>query len=67
MNPTASFTADIARDDAFFRIVRHLFSSSFLFAAGTLLATYDDEPPYVLTAASETPETPPAMIPNLPA
>lgn len=60
MNPTASFTADSARDDAFFRIVRHLFSSSFLFSASTLLATYDDEPPYVppepRDAAGDDPE-----------
>jgi hypothetical protein len=52
MNPTASFTPDSARDEAFFRIVRHLFPSNFLFSASALLASYDDdEPPYVPAVA----------------
>lgn len=54
MNPTASLAPDSARRDAFFRIVRHLFSPSFLFSTSPLLATDDDdEPPYVPTGATE--------------
>jgi hypothetical protein len=63
MNPTASFTPDSARDDAFFRIVQNLFPPKFLFSASTLLASYDDdEPPYVPAAA---PKAPPKVVEDM--
>lgn len=34
---------DDARDSAFFRIVASLFPEAMVFAAGVLLASYDDE------------------------
>ena len=44
-SPAATFTCG---DAQFFRIVQSLFSPSFVFGAGVLLGTYDDEePPYV--------------------
>ena len=33
----------VARDEAFFRIVQSLFKPSWVFAASTMLASYDDE------------------------
>jgi hypothetical protein len=45
MNPTDSFRC---ADAQFFRIVRSVFAPSFVFGAGVLLGSYDDEePPYV--------------------
>ena len=33
-----------ATDDTFFRTVAHLFPADFVFGAGVLLASYDEEP-----------------------
>ena len=55
INTAAAFTHS---DELFFRLVHSLFSPSFVFGAGVLLSSYDDEePPYVAAeqVAAEAP------------
>jgi hypothetical protein len=45
------------RDTAFFRITAQIFSCEFIYGAGVLLASYDDEPDTTVPATTTTPTT----------